>query len=118
MPHIKYYGAIPPATISEHVHYEDPQEPCFRGQRETRVAVNTRCEDESVPRDQWDKHYYAHILESPYEGMEHVGGVGVVEDEFLRPFDSIISREEYEDLKSTIVSANAAYTDNSISNAS
>ncbi|MDO9118302.1 MAG: hypothetical protein Q7U39_10110 [Nitrospira sp.] len=110
MPVIKYYGSNRPGSIKEHVYYEDPRHPCFQGRHEAWVSVCRACEDSGVPRSQWNACYLEHILESPYEGMNYVGGVGVVDSDQVFPFDRAISSEEYEELKRVILSANEAYS--------
>ncbi len=107
--YIKYYGANPPDSISQHVCHEDPEQACFRGRDETWRSVTLSCEEAGIPREQWCAHYHQHILASPYEGLTYIGGVGVIGDDQLRPFDTHISGEEYEELKSTILAANEAY---------
>jgi hypothetical protein len=107
--HIKYYGAYSPDAISEHVCHEDPEQPCFRGRDETWYSIILRCEEMGIPREQWRDHFRAHILTSPYEGLNHIGGVGVIEGDHLRSYDRCISSEEYEELKGSIQAANEAY---------
>ncbi len=110
MPHIKYYGGdAPSSSISDHVYYRDPAEPCFQGLRTLRVSIWTRCEAAGIPRTEWDKHFREHVQEAPYEGMKHVGGVGVLSDTHLRSQDVVISLEAYEQLKGIILLANEAY---------
>lgn len=114
MPYIKHYGANPPGSIAEHVQYEDPEHPSRTGQREARTLVCTRCEEQGMPRDQWDRAYLAYVLETPYEGMRFVGGVGLVDVERLRPFDVIITAEEYASTKAELLAANEAYKQRTI----
>lgn len=109
MSFIKYYGGNPPASINEHVYYEDPEHSCFQGKHETWVSQCTRWDDEGVSRSEWNRRYYEHILKAPYDGMRNVGGIGVIEDDQIRPFDRVISAEEYAKLKDAILSSNEAY---------
>ena len=109
MPRIKYFGGNQPASIKDHVYYEDPDHPSYRGREDVRILIQTRCEDECVPREEWGDRFYAHIADSPYEGMSHVSGVGSAKAEHLRPLDQVIPEQEYQDLKKAIVAANEAY---------
>ena len=109
MPFIKYFGRIQPSSIKEHVQYEDPEAPSFRGHHEVRVLVWSACEDDGVPRDQWGEALRAHVRRDPYEGMAHVGGVGTISREPESPFEEVITSAEYDELKRVITEANSEH---------
>lgn len=114
MPHIKYFGGEPPAAVSDLVEYADPDASCYEGRWETRVSSDSECEKRGLPREVWGAKYVARITTSPYRGMQHVGGVGIVDDAFqLRPFDRVIGSEEFAGLKQSIVAANETFKKNS-----
>lgn len=110
MPFVKYYGRIQPLRIGDQVQYEDPEGPSFKGHNEARVRVWTRCEDQGIPRDQWDETFRAHVRSEPYEGMSHVGGIGrIAQVDPGSPYLSELAPAEYEELKRVISQANTEY---------
>lgn len=109
MPYIKFSGGNTPANATELIQHEDPDAPCFLGLWEARVSSDMQCELEGLPRDEWHKVYSSKIGASPYEGMQHTGGVGIVDEDKLRPFDTVINHEEYTNLEQSILDANQAY---------
>jgi len=109
MPYIKCFGGNQIGAVEEYVYFEDPDHPCYRGREAVRIQVQTSCEDEHVPLEEWNARFYAHIEGSPYEGMRHVSGVGLSKEQNLRPLEQEISEQEYQNLRRAIVAANDAY---------
>lgn len=102
MPYIRYRGGRAPNSMSEHVSYEDPNAPCnealaklmAQGRRFTEEVYNDRVERANALEDYVSSHQYP--------GLEHVGGVGLVQAA-LRPIDEEISPEEHQRIRNEIV---------------
>jgi hypothetical protein len=107
--YIKYNGGEPLGPITAQVQYEDPEQPCFRGREETRIEVQTRCEDDGIPRERWGEEFIARVITNPYAGMAFIGGVGAIETGPIPPAASVITEAEYATLKVEIDAANGEY---------
>jgi hypothetical protein len=112
MPYIRYFGGRPPSSIAEHVTYEDPNAPCKRGLAE--LMANGRRFAEETCHEPTEK---ANALEgylnsNPYPGLEHVGGIGLVQAA-LRPIDEEITAIEYQRVRGEVLNANREYRERS-----
>jgi hypothetical protein len=108
MPYIRYRGGRRPSSIAEHVSYEDPNAPCKKGlaelmaegRRFTEKTYDDRVERANKLEDYLNSH--------PYVGLEHIGGVGLVQVA-LRSIDEEITADEYQCIRSEIAKANKEY---------
>jgi hypothetical protein len=114
MPYIRYRGGRLPSSISEHVSCEDPNAPCKKGlaelmadgRRFTEVTYNYRIERAKALESYLNSHQYP--------GLEHIGGVGLVQAA-LRSIDEEITAEEYQQIRSEIEKANKEYHERKVS---
>ncbi len=108
MPFIRYRGGRPPSSIAEYVSYEDPNAPCKKGLAELMAEGRRFTEDTYSDSTERANALEAYVNSHDYPGLEHVGGVGLVQA-VLRSMDEEISAEEYQHVRSEIVKANQQY---------
>ncbi len=108
MPYVRYRGAWS-GSIGEQVAYEDPGAPCYEGRVKLQAEARLVVEDSSTDPTARAHAIERYVSDHPYPGLEHVGGVGFVEDKPVPPFCEEISVEAYRQLRSEIEKANAEY---------
>jgi hypothetical protein len=108
MPYIKYLGGRLPDSVSEQVGYENPNAPCYEGLAKLFSEARRFAEGNSVDTKRGSP-VLDYVDSHSYPGMEHVGGVGFITDNVLRPVDQVITEEEYQQLRDEIERANQEY---------
>ena len=108
MPYIKYRGAWQ-GSIREQVNYEDRSAPCYEGLARLMADARRFAEDKFNDAEERANAIRRYVDNHPYRGLEHIGGVGFVEDSAVRAIDEVIVAEEFQHLRDEIKKANEDY---------
>ena len=109
MPYIKYQGGECPESIAECVSYEDPAAPCYEGLIKLSAEARRVAERDHVVASERAKAMREYKSSHPYRGLEHVGGVGLVERGPLSAYVREIPQDEYRQIRARIETANRKY---------
>jgi hypothetical protein len=111
MPYIRYRGGRPPSSIAEQVKFEDPNAPCYEGLAELMAEGRRFTEERYSDSTERANALGDYVNSHQYPGLEHVGGVGLVQAEALRSIDEEITAEEYQLARSEIDKSNKEYSE-------
>jgi len=107
MPYVRFRGArTPRGSARELVRYEDAAAPCQSGLGALMAEARRSVEAQVLSQDKASQAVERSLDTRTYDGLQHVGGICIVDEPDLRPSDDIITKEEYDRERTVIEGAN------------